>query len=226
MRVPYHLELSFDPAKAEAESLRALMSYRRDDGSFGNYTGDKSSDPFLTADVVNAFAFARARGVAIDPAAVQGATAFLATSLADPQRFTWCRDATCKAQIRFAALWAMANAGDRRSDFLDQIVAQASNFDDATQLRLARYLLQTPAWRAQGYAMADHLEQTLYLTGRYATATSAQPEMLQLLLARNAPVEQLDGAVRALVAQQCRCGWPTLYDAAAALVRCRRIPPR
>jgi uncharacterized protein YfaS (alpha-2-macroglobulin family) len=66
--------------------------------------------------------------------------------------------------------------------------------------------------------MADRLQQTLYLTGRYATATSAQPEMLQLLLARGAPVEQLDGAVRALVAQQCHCGWPTLYDAAAALI--------
>ncbi len=49
-------------------------------------------------------------------------------------------------------------------------------------------------------------------------ATAAQPEMLQLLLARHAPVEQLDGAVRALVAQQCRCGWPTIVDAASALV--------
>jgi hypothetical protein len=42
--------------------------------------------------------------------------------------------------------------------------------------------------------------------------------MLQLLLERRAPPEQLDGAVRALVAQQCRCGWPTTSDTASALV--------
>jgi uncharacterized protein YfaS (alpha-2-macroglobulin family) len=218
MRSPYHIKLDFDPAAAEAQSIRALLSYRRDDGGFGSYAGDKASDPYLTAEIVNALSFAKARGVAIDAGVMHGATAFLSTTLANPQRFAWCTGAMCKAEMRFAALAALANAGDRRSDFLDQIVAQANNFDDATQLHLARYLLQTPAWRAQGAAMADHLEQTLYLTGRYATATTAQPEMLQLLLARNAPVEQLDGAVRALVAQQCHCGWSTLYDAAAALV--------
>jgi uncharacterized protein YfaS (alpha-2-macroglobulin family) len=195
-----------------------LLSYRRDDGGFGGYAGDKSSDPYLTAEVVNALSFARNHGMTIDANVMRGAMGFLSTTLANPQRFKWCTGATCKAEMRFAALSALANAGDRRSDFLDQIVAQADNLDDVTQLRLARYLLQVPAWRAQGETMADHLEQTLYLTGRYATATTAQPEMLQLLLARGAPVEQLDGAVRALVAQQCRCGWPTLSDAAAALV--------
>jgi hypothetical protein len=41
--------------------------------------------------------------------------------------------------------------------------------------------------------------------------------MLQLLIERRAPVEQLDGAVRSLVAQQCRCGWPTMTDTASAL---------
>ena len=41
--------------------------------------------------------------------------------------------------------------------------------------------------------------------------------MLQLLLERQAPAEQLDGAVRALVAQQCRCGWPTSDDTASAV---------
>lgn len=218
MHVPYHLKLDFDPAAAEAQSVRALLSYRRDDGGFGGYTGDKSSSPYLTPEIVSAFAFARSRGVAIDPAVMRGATAFLSATLANPERFKWCTGAPCKATLRFAALDALANAGDRRSDFLDQIVAQANNFDEATQLRLARYLLQTPAWHAQGEAMADHLVQTLYVTGRYATATTAQPEMLQLLVARGAPVEQLDGAVRQLVAQQCHCGWPTMYDTAAALV--------
>ncbi len=73
MRAPYHLHLDFDPAAAEAQSMRAFLSYRRDDGGFGNFAGDKTSDPYLTADVVNAFSFARARGVAIDPAHARAA---------------------------------------------------------------------------------------------------------------------------------------------------------
>jgi alpha-2-macroglobulin len=78
--------------------------------------------------------------------------------------------------------------------------------------------------------MAARLEQTLYVTGRYASANvneswswlgtliSAQSHMLALLIERHAPQEQLDGAVRALVAQQCRCGWPTTYDTANAVM--------
>ncbi len=41
--------------------------------------------------------------------------------------------------------------------------------------------------------------------------------MLQLMIERRAPAEQLDGAVRALTAQGCRCGWPFAADAASAL---------
>ena len=77
--------------------------------------------------------------------------------------------------------------------------------------------------------MGTRLQQTLYVTGRYATASvnqrwswlgsvvDAQAQMLQLLLERRAPAEQLDGAVRALVAQQCKCGWPTTDGTAAAV---------
>jgi hypothetical protein len=73
------------------------------------------------------------------------------------------------------------------------------------------------------------LTQTLYMTGRYVTANlsnrwswlgslvDAQSQMLQLLIERRAPAEQTAGAVRALVAQQCRCGWPTADDTASAL---------
>ena len=126
-------------------------------------------------------------------------------------------------------LWALAQNGDRRTDFLSDIVAQSKDFDSATQIRLARYLLQTPGWQSQGNAMADHLQQTLYVTGRYAVANEssswgwlgslvdAQSQMLQLLLERHASSEIQDGAVRSLVAQQCRCGWPTVDDTASAM---------
>ncbi|HVA33228.1 MAG TPA: hypothetical protein VNG31_03705, partial [Candidatus Baltobacteraceae bacterium] len=135
----------------------------------------------------------------------------------------------CKAQVRFEALWALAAAGDRRTDFLGYVADHSSDFDSASRIRLARYMLQTPGWQSQGTALANHLRQTLYVTGRYAVANvsttwgwmgsliDAQAQMLQLLLQQHAPVEQIDGAVRALVATQCRCGWPTTDDTAAAL---------
>jgi uncharacterized protein YfaS (alpha-2-macroglobulin family) len=177
---------------------------------------------------LEALAFARAHGVAVDSGAVSRAQAFVAQTLANPARYKWCDDAACKAQMRFESLWALAASGKRMTDFLNDIVAQQSAFDPATKIRLARFLLQTPGWQSQGAALADRLQQTLYVTGRYSAANvstqwgwmgstvDAQAQMLQLLIERRAPAEQVDGAVRELVAQQCRCGWPTIDDTASA----------
>jgi hypothetical protein len=230
LRAPYKLKLGFDPAAETAANLARLLTFQRGDGGFGETAGARESDPFVSTYALDALLFARAHGVAVDAAAVGRARAFAAQALANPSRFPWCgRDPTCKAQLRFEALWALAQAGDRRTDFLSDVVAQSDRFDSATQLRLARYLLATSGWQGHGAAMADHLMQTLYVTGRYAVANvttrwgwlgslvDAQAQMLQLMLERHAPVEQLDGAVRALIAQQCRCGWPTSGDTASAL---------
>jgi uncharacterized protein YfaS (alpha-2-macroglobulin family) len=230
LRVPYRLKLAFDPSALAATSLTELFSYQRGDGGFGGYAGAKESDPFQTAAALEALSFARAHGVTIPSGAVSSAAAFTSRVLADPNVFKWCaRDALCKAQLRFEALWALATVGSPRTDFLAEIVAASKDFDNATQIRLARYLLRAPGWQSRGSAMARHLRETLYVTGRYAVANvstpwswlgsvvDAQSQMLQLLLEQHAPSEQLDGAVRALVAQQCRCGWPTTDDTAAAV---------
>jgi alpha-2-macroglobulin len=230
LRGPYALKVGFDPKVEAAANLARMMPLQRGDGGFGEWAGASQSDPFVSAYALEALLFARARGVAVDSAAITRATAFAARTLANPGRFQWCaNDPICKAQLRFESLWALAQGGDRRTDFLSDVVAQSDNFDSATKIRLARYLLQTPGWQSQGAAMADRLEQTLYVTGRYAVANvttrwgwlgslvDAQAQMLQLLMERHAPVEQLDGAVRALVAQGCKCGWPTIDDAASAL---------
>ena len=86
-----------------------------------------------------------------------------------------------------------------------------------------------------GHAMADHLQQTLYVTGRYAVANvrlalglarlarRRAVAMLQLLFDRHASAELQDGAVRALVAQQCRCGWPTARRHRLSNERARRV---
>ncbi len=230
LRDPYRLKLSFDPAAAAATNLQTLLSLQRGDGGFGEYPNAADSDPFVTAAAVEGLVFARARGVTIDPGVVAKASSFMAQALANPGRFKWCSDALCKAQLRFEALWALAAAGRPRTDFLSDVVAQADKFDSATQIRVARFLLRTPSWQGPGAAMASRLRQTLYVTGRYAVANlssrwswrgsliDAQAQMLQLMLERRAPADQVDGAVRALMAQQCRCGWGTSDNTASALV--------
>ena len=227
---PYKLKLAFDPSAAIASSLQRLLSCQRGDGGFGIFAGAKVSDPWMTAAALDALTFARAHGVAVDAGAISSAAAFMSRSLANPANFKSCTTKWCKAALRFEALWALAALGPPRTDFLADIVAQSKEWDSATQIRLARYLLRAPGWQGQGAAMAARLEQNLYVTGRYAAANqswqwgwfgslvAAQSQMLQLLLERHAPVEQLDGAVRALVAQQCKCGWPTSDDTAQALV--------
>lgn len=231
LRGPYRLKLSFDPAAAAASNLQSLLSFQRSDGGFEGYANAGDSDPFVTASALEALLFAREHGVTVSTSAVAKASSFLAQGLANPGRFQWCAsDPLCKAQVRFEALWALAQRGAPRTDFLSEIVAQSSQFDSATQIRLARYLLRVPGWQAQGAAMADRLQQTIYVTGRYAVANvttrwgwlgslvDAQSQMLQLMIERHTPAEQVDGAVRALVAQQCKCGWPTTDDTASALI--------
>jgi alpha-2-macroglobulin len=229
LRTQYRLELDFIPQEQIAAALQQLYALQRDDGGFGEFANAQGSDPFVSARAFAALLFAGSHAVTVDRNRIARASTYLAQTLANPSRYRWCAGEECKSQLRFEVLWALAANGDRRTDFLSDVVAHSSDFDSATQIRLARYLLQTPGWQSRGAEMANELEQTLYITGRYAVAgvsdpwdwldseVDAQSQMLQLLLERHAPPEQLDGAVRALVAQQCRCGWPTLDDAASAV---------
>jgi len=218
----YHLKPGYDPVSARTAALAAIAKLQRSDGGYGFYADATESDPFATADAAVALAFAGAPSNA-------NLKAYLAKTLANPARYGWCKDALCMARMRFEMLWALDALGDRRSDFLSDVVAQQSQFDPATQIRLARYLLRIPAWQSKGASMADGLVQSVYRTGRYASANlqtpwgwlgstvAAQSQMLQLLIERNANAEELDGALKQLAAQACNCGWPTLDAAADAM---------
>jgi hypothetical protein len=209
--------------------LASLGALQRDDGGFALYRGARESDPFASGYALEALASARGHGFAIDESARARAHTYELRVLADPSRYTWCKAELCRAQMAFSALWALAADGERRGDDLDRIVAQQSRFDLPAQLRLARYLLAQPGWSAQGNAIAEHLLQAAHASGRYFTANVAEPwgwrddavaaqaETLELLLARHAPIDQLDAAARSLLAQQCRCGWPTIDSTAAAM---------
>lgn len=224
----YHLHPAFDPIAAERDARSAILSLQQSDGGFAPFKGT-ASDPFESAYAVEALAFASDRGVAVDPHALENAKAYLARALANPSRYAWCRDAQCRARMRLAMLLALNALGDRRNDFLSDILAQNANFDAATQARLARYLLSVPGYRATGLALAGTLEQSVYRTGRTATLSThdawgwlgtqveGQAAMLQLLVARAATADEIDGALTALVSQQCRCGWGSLVGTASAV---------
>ncbi|MBV9720005.1 MAG: Ig-like domain-containing protein [Candidatus Eremiobacteraeota bacterium] len=230
LRGPYGLKLTFDPVVAGAANRAQLRSLQRGDGGFAAYSGAGASDPFATAAALNALAFAQLDGAPRDSSAVADAVAYMTRVLANPGIFAWCSGEACKTRLRFEALWALRGHGAVRTEFLSDIVARSSDFDSATQIRVARYLLGAPGWQSKGAAMADALEQRLYVTGRYAvmnlngpggwlgSGVQAQAQMLELLLDRHAPADRLDGAIRSLIAQRCRCGWPTTDDTAAALV--------
>ncbi len=224
----YHLHPAFDPIAAERGALVTILALQQNDGGFAPFKGT-TSDPFESAYAVEALAFASARGVAVDPHAVENAKAYLAKTLANPSRYAWCRHARCRARMRFAMLLALDALGDRRNDFLSDVLAQSTSFDVATQARLARYLLSVPGYAAAGLALAGTLEQSVYRTGRTATLSTndawgwlgtqvqGQAAMLQLLVARAASTEEIDGAIGALVSQQCRCGWGSLVGTASAV---------
>jgi hypothetical protein len=230
LEAAYHLRFDVDAAKLAQTNVRDLVALQRGDGGFTTFAGGRQSDAFGSAFALEALAYAAADGVTVDSSVLASAKRFAADALANPSRFTWCNTALCKAQMRFSMLWSLAAAGDRRTEFLPQIFAARASLDDAAQIRFARYLLATPGWQKAGSQLADQLTQTLYLTGRYASANlespwgwletdvDAQAQMLHLLVERKAPPEQIDGAIRALLAQRCACGWPSL-DATAAAVR-------
>lgn len=210
-------------------ALTLLARLQRSDGGFGFYRDARESDPFASAYVLRALAFARAHGVAVDAGMRSRAAAYASQTLANPGRYRWCTDALCKARLRLAMLDALAADGERTSAFVPEIEAQAAHLGTAARIRLARYLLATPGLRAQGERLADDLQQNVYMTGRYATVQQrdpwawldalpiAQAQMLQLLIERGAPSSATDGAARALAHQSCGCGWPTMDAAASAL---------
>lgn len=222
----YHLSPGYDPKAELTTSLASIAKLQRSDGGFAFYDDASESDPFASAYAATALA---ASGTWPPDVSQAGLKAYLAKTLANPTRYAWCKDASCKARMRFEMLWALDALGERRSDFLSDIVAAQSGFDPATQIRVARYLLRVAGWQSRGATLADGLVQSVYRTGRYASATfsqrwgwlgstvSAQAQMLQLLIDRHAGTDELDGAVRTLAAQSCKCGWPTLDAAADAM---------
>ena len=216
------------PAAAAQAALAQLASLQHPDGGFGGWPNAKDSWPVFTAYAAEALGQASAAGITVDSAMRAGVQRYLSKALADPKSVvSWCTNATCKAAFRLNALYGLAALGDVRNSYLADIVAQANNFTTGDRIRLARYLLRFPQWSAQGGAMADKLGELVYRTGRAATLqqrwgwpgslAGSQSEMLQLMIARKASGDELDGMVRTMLDLRRDGTWGCTVDTAEAL---------
>jgi len=229
LQAKLHAKLSALNAASEAATdVAQLGALQRIDGGFAFWPQARASDAFGSVEALRALGYARSAGVAVSGTMLARARTFVSNALADPARADKsCTSVACRASLRLAALRALAAAGDRRTDFLQSIFAQRSGFGPAEEAQLALYLQQTSGWGAAAGTVAGELAQRIYLTGRYANIQTpslwygspieAQAAYVELLSARGAGTNDQDRALRALVAQSCRCGWPALSDTAAAL---------
>lgn len=217
-----------NPKGVASDALTQLGALQQRDGGFGYWPGSSASDAFASADAVRALAYARDNGIAVNGSLLSRAKPYLVRVLGDPTGAAkWCTDPGCKAALRLAVLRALAAVGDRRTDFLQSIYATRDRLTVPERVQLALYLRATPGWSSQAATVASEVSKDVYVTGRYTTAgqsarwsgsqAEAQAAYLQLLLAKNAPAADRDRAARALLSEDCRCGWPDPGDTAAAL---------
>ena len=193
----------FDAAAHANEAMRRLQTLQRPDGGFGSWPGAERSDPFMTPYAAIALASAQTAGFSVDSAMMNQLQSYLSALLANPDRGDWCTSASCKRQVRLDTLLALAKLGDVRQDFLADLYEQWEAFDAVGQRKLARYLSRFDNWQTEADALVDHIQETVYETGRSATVNlpdgwswvhspvATQAQTLALFVAHSLPQEFL-----------------------------------
>jgi uncharacterized protein YfaS (alpha-2-macroglobulin family) len=222
--------VEFDAAAHAAQAIERLRPLQQPDGGFAALPGQTRSDPFMTAYAAQSLAQVRPVFTGLDVTAMTPPLqAYLSQVLADPGQYEFCQTPLCKRQVRLEALIGLAALGDRRNDFLSELYEQRQEFDLGSQLKLARYLLQTPGWQSEGGRLANQLQQAFSETGRNLTVnlppdwrwlnspTAAQAAALQLRVAQKARSEELAKLAQSLLALRRNGVWPNTHDSAIAL---------
>jgi alpha-2-macroglobulin len=227
----------FDLPQQARQALERLEKLQRPDGGFAAWPGQERSDPFTSPYAARAIAqaskaFANTPGLTAlqpDSSLVSRLSAYLGSVLANPGQYDFCKDQTCKSQMRLGALVALNELGDRRTDFLADLYAQRNQLCQVQQFQLARYLAQLPDWQTEATSLSQELQQSLYETGRTATvnfpqgwswlgsATSTQAQALQLALVRQSPPETVDRLLQGLLTLRRDGTWTTPFNNAEAL---------
>jgi len=213
-----------------AREIATLASLQRADGGFAPYWQAAASDPWDSLPAFAALARAHAASIAVDPSALAGAHAYASSVLADPTGHAkWCTSTDCKAQLRLAALAALAAAGDPSTAFLADVDDRRDALTFADRARLARLLTAAPGFATRAASLAKTIDDQLYATARGAAVNLppryrwsdgpvvAQAEALRLELARNADGETIDRLTRSLLDLRRNGSFGCACENAAAL---------
>jgi uncharacterized protein YfaS (alpha-2-macroglobulin family) len=224
-------------ATSIGKDVAALRALRAADGGIAEWPGSSSSDPFATAFAAAALAHAREAGSADAATELSRLVPVLKKILANPGVYSWCKSEPCRSQVRLAALTALAESGERRSDFIGAIFAQRDRLDMTERIVLARQLARLPAWAAQAKALREKLQENVYETGRSASVNAfdsgvaAQAQLVRLLVETREPVDRVDNAFRSLLGLRrnglwgCGCANAQALDAVVAYASLDKTPP-
>ncbi len=222
----------FSPTQQATQAVARLTSLQTADGGFAAVPGGTKADPFVTPYAASAIASANQAKVTAETAnqdLLPALKTYLSKLLADPGQYDFCKQALCKNQLRLNTLIALADLGDKRTEFLADIYAQRDTLDPIDQIKLARYLSQFPDWQQEAKGMASQLQQTVYQTGRsarvnlpegwgwFGSATATQAEALRLAIAQKSSPDAIAKLTQGLLDQRRNGTWQSTYDNAAAL---------
>jgi uncharacterized protein YfaS (alpha-2-macroglobulin family) len=215
--------------KKASAAIEKITPLQAEDGGITAYPGQTISHPFLSAYTAEALAKASQTGIEIPSSLINNLQTYLQQILANPGKDNFCASLVCKNRLRLNVLMALANWEDPRNEFISDIYGLRKEFDLVTQIKLARYLTNFPEWQSELETLITELEEVIYQTGRTATvnlspedqwmssATVAQAEALQLMIAQNRQPELLNKLLQSLLDLRTNGMWNNGYDNAAAL---------
>ncbi len=213
-----------------AQEIATLRALRRSDGGFAAFWQADGSDPWDSLPAFAALARARDAHIPVDSGLLESAHTYASAVLADPTGHArWCKSDLCKAQLRLAALDALAAAGDQTTSFLADVDAQRDRLAFADRARLARLLTTAPGFAARAASLAKTVDDRLYATARGASVSlparyrwydgrvAAQAQALRLELARDADGETIGRVTRGLLDMRRNGSFGCACENAAAL---------
>jgi len=234
----------FNPQQQANQAITQLEKLQIADGGFAAFPGQEKSDPWVSA--YAAESLSQAKEVfpnAVDTTMLSRLKNYLQKVLANPGQYDYCKQQLCKTQLQLNALIALAEVGEKRNSFLNDIYQQHNNFDLVTQIKLARYLSQFPEWQDESQQMFNQLQENISETGRtsvislpnswgwMSSNTTAQAQALRLFIAKQSKPEVIDKLFQSLLAQRRNGTWQTDYNNAQALTalveysQLQSIPP-
>ena len=220
-------ELNLDQKASEA--IEKITQLQAEDGGMSAYPGQAISHPFLSVYTAETLFKADVAGIEVPTALINSLQTYLQQTLANPGKDNLCVSLVCKNRLRLNVLMALANWQEPRNEFISDIYGLRKEFDLVTQIKLARYLTKFPQWQSELEILLTELEEVIYQTGRTATinlspedqwmssATVAQAEALQLIIAQNRQPELIDKLLQSLLDLRQNGIWNNRYDNAAAL---------